>query len=137
MAVDPIEITLLKHWASYIAVPIWITDAEGRLVYYNESAEPILGVRFEEAGELAAEDLAQRFAMSDIDGTPLSNQERPLMIALTKQTAAHRRLRLQGADQQWRELGVSAIPLTGKDDRHLGAMSIFWEVPPSSDSRQT
>ena len=127
MAVDPIEIILLRQWASYIAVPMWIADAEGRLVYYNESAEPILGVRFEEAGELPAEELAERFAMCDEAGRPLSNHERPLMIALTKQIPAHRRIRLRGADGSWRLIAASAIPLCASGDRHLGAMAIFWE----------
>lgn len=135
MAVDPIEIILLRQWASYIAVPMWITDAEGRLVFYNESAEPILGVRFEEAGELPAEGLAERFAMCDEEGRPLSNHERPLMIALTKQMPAHRRIRLRGADGSWRQIEASAIPLTATGDRHLGALAIFWEdSPPPTDS---
>jgi PAS domain S-box-containing protein len=129
LAVDPIEIILLRQWASYIAVPMWITDAEGRLVFYNESAEPVLGVRFEEAGELPAEELTERFAMCDENGRPLSNHERPLMIALTKQMPAHRRIRLRGADGHWRLIEASAIPLTATGDRHLGAMAIFWENP--------
>src|SRR5688572_26500560 len=104
MAQHPVEIILLQQWASLMAVPVWITDADGRLVYYNEPAEPIIGVRFEDAGELPAEELAERFEMCDVDGNPLSNDDRPLMIALTKQMPAHGRMRIFGADRQWREI---------------------------------
>lgn len=127
MAVEPIEIVLLRQWASYIAVPTWITDSEGRLLYYNESVESIIGLRFEEADELPAEDLADRLAMCEVDGTPISNYDRPLIIALTKQMPAHRRIGLRGADQSMRELEVTAIPILSTGDRHLGAMATIWD----------
>ena len=127
MAVDPIEIVLLRQWASYIAVPIWITDTEGRLLFYNESVEPIIGLRFEEADELPAEDLADRFAMCEVDGTPISNHDRPLIIALTKQMPAHRRIGMRNADTSMRELEVTAIPILSTGDRHLGAMATIWD----------
>jgi PAS domain-containing protein len=129
MAQHPVEIILLQQWASLMAVPVWITDADGRLVYYNEPAEPIIGVRFEDAGELPAEELAERFQMCDVDGSPLSNDDRPLMIALTKQMPAHRRMRIFGADRVWREIEATAIPINGEGNRHLGAMATFWQVP--------
>lgn len=118
---------LLKQWASLIAVPVWITDADGRLVYYNEPTEEIIGMRFEDAGELSAEQLADVFVICDIDGLPLANDDRPLMIALTKQMSAHRRIRFLRGDKQWREIAVTAIPIIGEGNRHLGAMVTMWE----------
>jgi PAS domain-containing protein len=118
---------LLKQWASLIAVPVWITDADGRLVYYNEPTEEIIGVRFEDAGELSAEQLAEVFVICDLDGSPLGNDDRPLMIALTKQMSAHRRIRFLRADKQWREIAVTAIPIIGEGNRQLGAMVTMWE----------
>jgi len=118
---------LLKQWASLIAVPVWITDADGRLVYYNEPTEEIIGMRFEDAGELSADQLAEVFVISDIDGSPLANDDRPLMIALTKQMSAHRRIRFLRVDKQWREIAVTAIPIIGEGNRHLGAMVTMWE----------
>ena len=127
MAQHPIEMILLKQWASLIAVPVWITDVEGRLVYYNEPTEEIIGMRFEDAGELSAERLAEVFVICDLDGSPLANDDRPLMIALNKQMSAHRRIRFLRADKQWREIAVTAIPIIGEGNRHLGAMVTMWE----------
>jgi PAS domain-containing protein len=118
---------LLKQWASLIAVPVWITDADGRLVYYNEPTEEIIGMRFEDAGEMSADQLAEVFVICDIDGSPLAADDRPLMIALTKQMSAHRRIRFLRVDKQWREIAVTAIPIIGEGNRHLGAMVTMWE----------
>ncbi|HEU4750939.1 MAG TPA: PAS domain-containing protein [Acidimicrobiia bacterium] len=134
MAVDPIEIILLRQWASYIAVPTWITDTEGRLLYYNESVESIIGMRFEEADELPAEELVDRFAMTEVDGSPISNYDRPLIIALTKQMPAHRRIGLRNTDGTIRELEVTAIPILSTGDRHLGAMATIWDPNYQPDS---
>jgi PAS domain-containing protein len=127
VAQHPIEMILLKQWASLIAVPVWITDVDGRLVYYNEPTEEIIGLRFEDAGELSAEQLADVFVICDLDGSPLATEDRPLMIALTKQMSAHRRIRFLRADKQWREIAVTAIPIIGEGNRHLGAMVTMWE----------
>ena len=127
MSQHPIEMILLKQWASLIAVPVWITDAEGRLVYYNEPTEEIIGLRFEDAGELSADQLAEVFVICDLDGSPLAADDRPLMIALTKQMSAHRRIRFLRVDKQWREIAVTAIPIIGEGNRQLGAMVTMWE----------
>ncbi|MGQ0848622.1 MAG: PAS domain-containing protein [Actinomycetota bacterium] len=127
MAQHPVEIILLQQWASLMAVPIWITDEAGGLIYYNEPAEPIIGLRFDEAGELPAEVLGERLQMCDLDGSPLPEHERPLMIALTKQLPAHRRMRICGMDGQWRQIAGTALPLIGEGQRHLGAVAMFWE----------
>jgi PAS domain-containing protein len=127
VAQHPIEMILLKQWASLIAVPVYITDGDGRLVYYNEPTEEIIGLRFEDAGELPADRLAEVFVICDLDGSPLDDDDRPLMIALTKQMSAHRRIRFLRADKQWREIAVTAIPIIGEGNRQLGAMVTMWE----------
>lgn len=135
MAGDPIEIILLRQWASYIAGPTWITDGDGRLIYFNESVEPIVGIRFEEADDLPAEELGDRFDMCEVDGTPISNYDRPLMIALTKQMPAHRRIGLR-VGGNWRELEVTAIPILSTGGRQLGAMATIWEPAGASTVHQ-
>ena len=127
MAQHPIEIILLKQLARYLAVPIWIAGPDGTLLYYNEPAEDILGIRFDEAGELPVDILAERFVTTDLDGSTLSTADLPIAIALGKQQPAHRSMRIRGLDGSWRTIGVTSLPIVGQGDRLLGAMATFWE----------
>lgn len=128
MAQQPIELILLKQWAEHIAIPVWIMDADGNLVFYNEPAEAILGRRFDEAGEINAEELADRFVTTGLDGHPVPTKELPVVVALTEGHPAHRELRIQALDTgQSRQIEITAIPIRGQGARDLGAVALFWE----------
>lgn len=127
MRQEPIELILLKHWASYVAVPIWITDASGNLIYYNEPAEPILGLRFDDAGEIPANRISELFSVADPGGEPMSGSELPLALALSDHVPAHSVVRIEALDGSKRIIEVTAIPIVGQGGRHLGAMATFWE----------
>lgn len=127
MAQEPIEMILLKHWASYLALPVWLTDPDGSLVYYNEPAESILGRRFDDAGEIPADRLAEIFVTEDEEGRDLPASDLPLVRALTEGVPAHRVLRIRALDGSSRVIEVTAIPILGQGGRRLGAMATFWE----------
>ena len=128
MAQQPIEMILLHLWASYIAIPMFVIDAEGNLVFYNEPAEGIIGQRFDDFGEINAADLAEFFVTTDLDGEPLPNNEIPLVIALEKRVPAHRRLRFRALDGSWREIEIAALPIEGQGNHLHGALAAFWEI---------
>ncbi len=128
MAQQPIEMILLYLWASYIAIPMWVVDGEGNLVYYNEPAEALLGARFDETGEINASKMAEMFVTTDLDGNPLPTHDNPLVIALAKHIPVHTELRFQAFDGSWKHIGVTALPIEGQGGRHLGALAAFWEV---------
>jgi PAS domain-containing protein len=44
----------MRQAASYVAMPIFVVDPGGDLVYFNEPAEELLGLRYEEVGEMPA-----------------------------------------------------------------------------------
>jgi PAS domain-containing protein len=125
---EPIELILLRQWASYLALPVWVVDATGALIYYNESAEPILGRRFEEAGPMSVDELSSIFVTTDETGAPLESADLPIAVAFLEQRPAHRRLRIRGLDGRWRLIEVTAFPVVGQAGRALGAVSMFWEV---------
>jgi PAS domain-containing protein len=127
VAQEPIELILLKHWASYMATPIWIMDAVGDLLFYNEPAEQILGRRFDEAGAINSGELAELFETTDLDGSPLENKALPVVVALAERVPAHRELRFRTLDHEWREIEITALPVVGQGGRLLGAMALFWE----------
>ena len=46
MAQKDVEVILMRQLASYLAVPIFLVDPAGNLIFYNEPAERLLGRRF-------------------------------------------------------------------------------------------
>src|SRR5437867_11366556 len=109
MPQQPIELILTRQWASYLAVPVWVMGENGHLSYYNEPAEAVLGRRFDEAGEMPAEELATIFQTTREDGSRLNSESVPINIGLLERRAAHLRHRFRGVDGQWRPVGATAF----------------------------
>lgn len=128
MAQKEIEVILLRQLASYLAMPILIVDPTGTLLFYNEPAEQLLAMRFEETGAIPVDEWADTMMLTDEHGTPIAPEARPLTIALHERRPAHREMWGQGQDGVRRHVEVTAFPLIGQAGRHLGAVAIFWEV---------
>ena len=92
MVQQSIEIILLRQWASYMAMPVWIAGAEGELLYYNESAEARLGRRFEEAQEMPVEEISRLFDTTTVEGERSAARALPIGIAHQEREPAHRRV---------------------------------------------
>jgi len=131
MAQKEIEIILMRQLASYLSVPIFVVDPEGTLLFYNEPAEALLGVQFDEAGEMPGEELASIFRTTNEDGSPLPSELIPINVALLERRPAYLRVRFLGLDGVWRVVEATAFPIEGQGGRHLGAMAIFWEAEPA------
>src|SRR5688500_11958918 len=123
-----IELILARQLASYLIMPIFIVDPQGNLIYYNEPAELILGRRFEETGEMPVAEWSTLYQPEDETGNPLAPEFLPLVVALTNHAPAHRNMWIQGLDGVRRLIEVTAFPLNGQAERHLGALAIFWEI---------
>jgi len=121
---------LAKQLASYLAMPIFLVDPEGNLLYYNEPAEALLGYRYEEHGELTADEWSTIWEPRADDGSPLPPEQLPLMVALTRRQPAHRHMAITGLDGIKRQIEVTAFPIEGQGGRHLGAVAILWESKP-------
>lgn len=130
MVQKPIELILMRQLASSLVMPIFLVDTSGTLVYFNEPAEQILGVRFDEIGEMPASEWTTRWEPSDADGAPLAAERQPLTIALEQSRPAHGELWIRGIDGRRRHIHATAIPLIAASQRLLGAAAIFWEEPP-------
>ena len=123
-----IQIILARQLASSIAAPILLVDAEGTLVYYNESAEEIFNQRFDETGEMPAEEWTARIAAMDDERKPIAPEDRALMRVIHKRRPVSETMWLRRSDGEWRHVHVTAFPLIGERDTLYGAMTIFWEV---------
>lgn len=129
MSQHEIEVILARQLAEYLAMPIFIVDPEGDLLYYNEPAEAILGSRYVETGPMPASEWSTVFNPMDQDGNPIPPEKLPLVIAFTQHRSAHKRFWIEGLDKAPRQIELTAFPLMAQADRFLGAIAIFWEVP--------
>jgi PAS domain S-box-containing protein len=127
-AQQPVEMILLRQVASYLSIPIWMMDHEGNLVYYNESAEGLLGIQFDEVGPVHAEQLGGMFRLTKIDGSHMDDYEFPVVVALSKREPNHGEVRFCGMDGVWRDVAVSAMPVEGQGGRFAGVFATFWEI---------
>jgi PAS domain-containing protein len=127
MAQKAVELILMRQLASYLAVPIFLVDPEGNLLYYNEPAERLLGRRYDETGEMPVAEWSTVFTPTAGDGSPLPAGEVPLAVALRTWRPAHRTIVIRGLDGVARRIAVTALPLEGQGGRRLGAVAIFWE----------
>jgi hypothetical protein len=127
MSQQEIEVILTRHLAEYLAMPIFIVNPVGDLIFYNEPAEMVLGTRYSETGIMPASEWGTAFSPVDQQGASIPPQDLPLMIALTKRCPAHKVFWIRGLDGRLREIEVTAFPLIGQADRFLGGIAIFWE----------
>ena len=124
-----IEVILMKQVASYLAMPIFVVDPSGTLMFYNEPAEALLGLRYDETGEMPMDVWGTVFVPTDDDGNVLAPSELPLAVALTQRRPAHGRFSITSMDGRRHHLAVTAFPLVGQHERELGAVALFWEEP--------
>ena len=127
----PVELILIRQWASYISTAVWLIGDAGDLLYYNTAAEPLIGRPFNEQGEIRAADLADLFSTSTPEGRPLNAEELPIVAALEQRQPTHGRLRFRSLDGEEREIEITALPLDGQDGAPLGAVAFFWEATAS------
>lgn len=128
MAQRPLEVILTRQLASSLAMPMFLVDADGTMVFYNEPAETVLGMRFDETGEMPAGEWATAWQPTRADGSPLDPARLPLMIAVAERRPAHGEFWIQGLDGARRHIQATAIPLLRHADEILGAVVVFWEV---------
>ena len=128
MAQKEIEVILARHLASYLATPIFIVNPEGTLLYYNEPAEAILGVRYDETGEMPLAEWGTMFQPMDKQGQPLAPEQLPLTRSLQHRRPSAAEISICGLDGVMRHIEIFSFPLIGQGNRHLGALAIFWEA---------
>jgi PAS domain-containing protein len=130
----PIELILARQVASYLTLPMILTDADGDLVFYNEPAENLLGLTFDNTGPLPLSERLQALELRDETGVPVPFEDVPLVRALQRGQPDYQRLLMRGLDGIDRPIEATAFPLMRADGTLIGAVAIFWERPrPASD----
>jgi PAS domain-containing protein len=121
----PIELIQARSLIASLSTAAFLVDEAGTLLFFNEPAAKLLGMSFEEAGEMPPEVWGSRFRPREPGGRELAVEELPLTIALRDGTPGHARMEITAADDADHQIAVSAIPIRGQAGQH-GAFAIFW-----------
>jgi PAS domain S-box-containing protein len=127
MAQAAIELILFRQLATSLAVPVFLVDHRGDLVFLNEAAERLLGMRFDDLDELPFATWSTAFRPRSPDGTVVAPESLPLVQAIMSRRPAHGELVITGNDGTDRSIEVTAFPLEGGRGRLIGAVAMFWE----------
>jgi PAS domain-containing protein len=108
-------------------MPVFLVGADGAMLYYNDAAESIIGMRFDETGMVPMEVWSQAVAWLDQDGEPLGPDASPAVRALQEWRPVHSSLVMRGIDGIERPVTGTSIPLESGQGRPLGVLTLFWE----------
>jgi PAS domain-containing protein len=128
MAQHPVETILVRQLADYLSVPVIVFDPARTAIFYNEPAERLLGVRFDETGRISPEEADRLIEISDVPVATAEDGRRPVVFALEELRPAHTVcwVRRRGDDVRLL-VEITAFPLIGQGGALLGAVAMFWE----------
>ena len=121
-----IELILNRQLADCLAIPVFITDTIGNLLFYNEPAEEILGKRYEDTGEMPVEQWSTIFKNKDENGETLPPEELPLVKTLNTRLPYFKTFRIESLTGKEEKISVTSYPIIGRAGSFLGAVAIFW-----------
>jgi len=134
-AQKPLELILARNLLTSISTPAFLVDSAGTLMFYNEAAGALLGMPFEEAGQMEPDEWSSRFGPLDDDGEPIPFESLPLTVALREGRPYHANLHIHAAEGSVRAIEVSALPITAERGQS-GAMAIFWPADMAGDGAE-
>jgi PAS domain-containing protein len=124
---QPLLLIQARNLITSLALPAFLTDPDGRLLFFNDAAAAVLGRRFEEVGPQPQEEWARDIGPFDDDGEPLAVDSLPLATALRDGRPAQGRFNVRLNESGLREVEVSALPLL-EPGFYEGALVVFWPV---------
>ncbi len=121
-----IEIILNRQLADCLAIPVFITDTSGNLLFYNEPAEDILGERYEDTGEMPVEKWSTIFKSKDEEGELIPPEDLPLVKTLINQLPYFKTFFIESLQGKKEKISLTSYPIIGRAGVFLGAVAIFW-----------
>ena len=123
----PIELILARSLIATLTTPGFLVDGEGVVVFFNDAASVLLGVRFEEVGQMGPEQWSSDFGVFDEAGERVPPEKLALMIALREARPTTARYTLHSLKGVEHYIEAAAVPiLTVQGTR--GAMVFFWQL---------
>jgi hypothetical protein len=122
-----LPLILARELAANLATPMFLLDAQGVLVFYNDAAALLIGKPFGELGEIPGEEFGTVLELARPDGAPLRKRDSPAGVALFEQRPAHTTLMATAYNGVRRVVDATAYPLFGATGEMHGVVSVFWE----------
>jgi PAS domain-containing protein len=116
-----IEFILARQLSEFLSSPIAIVDHDGRMIYYNESAEFILGKKFNESGEIESREWDERFYDENKENT-VKMLDLPFLKVLSGRTIIEGEYWIRSFEEIEQKVRFICIPLVGMAQRELGAL---------------
>lgn len=121
----PVELILAKQWAGLLSVPVLLLDEGGDLVYYNESAEVLLGRSFDESGPMIRSEWSAAFQLEDAAGGDVDPGQTAIARALDDTVPDQQSTWIRGVDGVRRHVKITAFPIQGLRRTALGVMVLL------------
>jgi PAS domain-containing protein len=123
----PVELILARSLLSNLSTPGFLVDEQGMVVFFNDAASVLLGVRFEEIGQMGPDQWGTAFGPFDESGRQVPLEDLPLTIALRHGRPAHARFRIRSLKGAENDIEAAAVPILTVEGTR-GAMVFFWTV---------
>lgn len=123
-----LPLILARELAANLATPMFLIDAGGTLVYFNDAAELLLGKSYSEVGGITALEFGTMLELGKVDGTPMRRRDSPAGVAFYDREPAHRTLLATTLDGSRQPFEVTAYPLFGHVGDMHGVLTVFWRA---------
>jgi PAS domain-containing protein len=128
MSSKEIEVILSRQLADCLSVPVFIVDTHGDLLFYNEPAEELLGLTYDESGAMPASEWSTMFRPEDDKGNAYPVEDLPLIQTLSTQLPSHGEFWINNLRGSVYKISLTSFPIMGRPNRFLGAIAIFWKI---------
>jgi PAS domain-containing protein len=125
-AQQSLQLILARSLISTLSTAAFIVDPGGTVVFYNEAAGDFLGMHYEETGKIPLSAWRDTIGPVDKRGRPIPHDQLPITVALRERRPVHTTTRTLGGAPEHELIEMLALPLIGADDRHEGAVGVFW-----------
>jgi len=122
-----LPLILARELATNLSTPMFLLDALGTLVFYNEAAERLIGRTFAEMGEIPGLEFGDLLDLREVDDAPMRRRDSPAGVAFFERRPAHKLVRCSCFDGVTREVQATAYPLVGAADELHGVVTVFWQ----------
>jgi hypothetical protein len=121
-----LPLILARELASNLATPMFLLDAGGMLVFYNDAAALLLGKSFAELGEIPSGEFGTALQVTTPEGEPIRRRDTASGIAFYEHRPAHMTVLATSYDGVRGEYESTAYPLLGATGEMHGVVAVFW-----------